>query len=221
MTEQATRQPLELQNGHIHLFDIYKYVAEHPKYPSHEDGDLRPYTTLLDKIVKDIPDHPGWYNWGHVNEVGFWLSIYVGKSTTSVKNRIKKELDSEKQAFWATVYGMEPVASQFDEAYNQDGTRPDLGKRGYRKRGGIHFIVWVSAQGASNEVIQHEENALIALYRPAVNVQRFGLPKLLQGWEDLLHEPYTTKQIVERFETEIENVTNPLRELPVASAAKS
>jgi len=187
---------MKIQTGHIHLFDIYKFVAEHPKLVSGRGGDTTEYTRLVSKLVESIPAQAGWYNWGRINDVGVWETVYLGKSgnrkTSSLKARIKEELLDERGAFWATVYGTEPTERQNRKAYG--GRYP--GTRSYRKRN-IHFIVWLSADEISEEDIKAEERTLIMLYRPAVNIQRVSYP------------PHTanTQSILEAFDSEIGKIT--------------
>jgi hypothetical protein len=197
---------MKFQTGHIHLFDIYKYVAEHPKFVSGKDGDMREYTKLVNKLVESIPTQAGWYNWGRVNDVGFWETVYLGKSgnkkTSSLKARIKEEILDERGAFWATVYGTEPTERQYQKI-NKGKYGP--GTRAYRKRN-IHFVIWLSAEGASEEEIREEEKVLIALYRPAINIQRVSYPP---------HTPHT-EEVLKLFDNEISNVISPKRILPAS-----
>lgn len=188
---------MKIQTGHIHLFDIYKFVAEHPKFVSGKNGDMGDYTKLVNALVESIPTKAGWYNWGRVNDVGVWETIYLGKSgnrkTSSLKARIKEELLDERMAFWATVYGSESTERQYQKIFkNKYGPAT----RSYRKRN-IHFIAWLAVDEISEEDIKAEERTLIMLYRPAVNIQRVSYP------------PHTanTQSILEAFDSEIGKIT--------------
>jgi hypothetical protein len=175
---------MNIQTGHIDLFDIYKFVASHPKFVSGKNGDMGEYTKIVNSVVASIPANAGWYLWGRFNDVGFWETVYLGKSgnkkTSSLKARLKEELLDERAAFWATLYGSETTERQFQKIYKH---KYGPGTRSYRKRN-IHFIVWVSATPITEEEVHSEEKILITLYRPAVNIQRVSYPP---------HTPYTEK----------------------------
>jgi len=195
-------QPTEhkhFQTGHIHLFDLYKYIAEHPKFVSGKDGDMGDYTKLVNEVVASIPNKAGWYNWGRINDVGFWETIYLGKSgnkkTSSLQARIREELLDERPGLWATIYGVEPTERQFQKVFKNKYGRQT---RSYRKKN-IHYIVWVSADPISEQEIKDEEHTLIALYRPAINIQRVSYPS---------HTPHT-EAILRAFDAEIETVSSP------------
>jgi len=195
------KSSIVFNSGHIHLFDIYKFVAEYPKLVSGKDGDMHSYTKVVNQITQSIPVKAGWYNWGHFNNVGFWETIYFGKTgnkkTSSLKARIKEEILDERGAFWATIYGSEPTEKQFQKmTKNKYGS----GVHMYRKSN-THFIVWVSADNISEEGVKREEEMLIALYRPSFNVQR----KI--KYPSHIH-PHT-KKILEIFDREIAKINNP------------
>jgi len=184
--ENKITNRINLDSGHVNLFDIYKFVATHPKFVSGKNGDMGEYTKLVSAIVESIPKQAGWYLWGRFNDVGFWETVYLGKSgnkkTSSLYARIKEELLDERNAFWATVYGSEPTERQFQKIYkNKYGP----GTRSYRKRN-VHFIVWLSIDDITEEEIRAEEQTLITLYRPAVNIQRVSYPPHTRNTERIL-----------------------------------
>jgi hypothetical protein len=203
---------MELTTGHLNLFDIYRFVAVHPKFVSGKNGDMGDYTKLINMIVESIPIQPGWYLWGRFNDVGFWETVYLGKAgnkkTSSLKARIREEMLDERAAFWATVYGSEPTERQFQKIYkNKYGP----GTRSYRKRN-IHFIVWASATPTTEEEIKTEESVLITLYRPAVNIQRVTYP------------PHTTntEQVLKAIDGEIRGIlTTPKTSKPKSLARQA
>jgi hypothetical protein len=190
---------MELTAGHIHIFDLYRFVAEHPNLVSKKNGNMREYTKLVTSLVDSIPkDKPGWYLWGRFNDVGFWKSIYLGKAgnkkTSSLRARIKEELLDERAAFWATLFGSELTERQFQRmTKNKYGP----GTRSYRKRN-VHFIVWASASPVSEEEIRVEECVLIDRFRPSANIQRMEYPQ----------PTLYTEKIMRMFDKEIRNILN-------------
>jgi hypothetical protein len=177
---------MNINTGHIDLFDIYKYVACHPKFVSGINGDMGEYTKLVNTLTQTIPKNAGWYLWGRFNDVGFWETVYLGKAgnlkTSSLYARLREELLDERAAFWATIYGSEITERQFQKIYkNKYGP----GTRSYRKRN-IHFIVWLGVDKISEQEIKAEEQTLITLYRPAVNIQRVSYPPHTANTERIL-----------------------------------
>lgn len=200
---------MNLETGHLNLFDIYRFVAAHPKFVSGINGDMGVYTKIVGRVVENIPAKPGWYLWGGFNEVGFWHTIYLGKAgnkkTSSLKARIKEELLDERAAFWATIYGSEPTERQFQKIYkNKYGP----GTRSYRKRN-VHFIVWVSATPITEEEIKEEESVLIAAYRPAINIQRLTYPP----------RTHRTDSVVRAIDAEIQCITTVSKISPASREA--
>src|SRR5215469_12262869 len=103
--------------GHFNLFPILEFACNHPIMPSPQNIELqKEYTNLLKEIAKDVPDKPGWYLWGHFNDMGWWETIYLGKAgkqkTSSLYTRLYDELREECIAFWAEVYGREAMIKQ-------------------------------------------------------------------------------------------------------------
>lgn len=188
---------MQLHSGHINIFPIYQFIAEHPNLVSAKNNDMRGYTALINKIVSGIPnDRPGWYLWGKFNNIGYWETIYLGKAgnnkTSSLRARLKEELLDERTAFWGTVFGVEPTVKQFRKIF---GDKYGDHNRAYRKSG-THFIVWVSAALISEGEVKTEEHTLIALYRPASNIQRVSYPP---------HTQYTD-QVLRAIDSEIETI---------------
>lgn len=178
---------MQFQTGHIHLFDIYKFIAGNPKLVSGKNGDMSGYTKLVNSIVSSIPnDKPGWYIWGKFNNVGWWETVYLGKAgnkkTSSLRARIKEELLDERCSFWATLFGIEPISKQFKKIFKD---KYGHNNRQYRKLG-THFVIWASAEPISEEEILQEEKTLITLYRPTVNIQRVSYPPHTQNTEHVL-----------------------------------
>lgn len=177
---------MNIQTGHLDLFDIYKFVARHPQFVSGKNGDMGEYSKLVGEITEPIPKQAGWYLWGRFNDVGFWETVYLGKAgnlkTSSLYARLKEELLDERGAFWATVYGTETTERQYQKIYlNKYGP----GTRMYRKRN-VHFIIWLGVDEISEEDIKAEEQTLITLYRPAVNIQRVSYPPHTENTELIL-----------------------------------
>lgn len=188
---------MNIHTGHFDLFDIYTYVSRHPKFVSGVNGDMREYTQLVNTVMDGVPKQAGWYLWGRFNNVGFWETVYLGKAgnqkTSSLYARLREELLDERAAFWATVYGSEPTERQFQKIYkNKYGP----GTRTYRKCG-VHFIVWLGVDEVTEADVKAEEQTLITLYRPAVNIQRVSYP------------PHTenTERILKAIDSEIQKIT--------------
>jgi hypothetical protein len=162
--------------GHFNLFPILEFACNHPVMPSHQDRELqKEYTNLLKELVKDVPQRPGWYLWGHFNDMGWWETIYLGKAgmqkTSSLHTRLYGELRDEGViAFWAQVYGREPVVKQL--AKLRDGKWEP--SRSLRKSGS-QVVVWVAAEDPITEdEIRRQEDHLIKLYRPTHNSARWN-----------------------------------------------
>jgi len=178
---------MQLHSGHINIFPIYQFIAEHPTLVSAKNNDMQEYTTLINKMVSAIPnDKPGWYLWGKFNNIGYWETTYLGKAgnnkTSSLQARLKEELLDERIAFWGTVFGIEPTMKQFRKIF---GDKYGNNTRAYRKNG-THFIIWVGATPILEDEVKTEEHTLIALYRPTSNIQRVSYPPHTQYTDQVL-----------------------------------
>ena len=72
---------MEITTGHFDIFNILKFVAENPTMPKRSVGEWKAYADLVSNLVSSVPDDKaGWYIWGKFNEVGWWETIYLGKS---------------------------------------------------------------------------------------------------------------------------------------------
>ena len=189
---------MKITTGHFNIFDILKFVAEHPLMPKRNVGEWKSYASLVSKLVHNVPDNqPGWYLWGRFNETGWWETIYLGKAgcqkTSSLQQRLKEELSDERVAFWATIYGREVATKLAHKLYS--GKYVSNIQRSLRKSN-THFIVWLAYPGISESEINKEEDALIYFYRPANNARRKKYPE----------QSDFTEQIYRAFEEEIDKI---------------
>jgi hypothetical protein len=134
------------------------------------------YSKLVNKTVADVPVAPGWYLWGKFNDMGWWETIYLGKAgrkkTSSLHTRMYDELREECVAFWAEVYGREPMVRQHAKRPNAHKYGPPT--RALRKSGS-RIVVWVAVDDEiSEEEINRQEDLLIKLYRPTHNAARWN-----------------------------------------------
>jgi hypothetical protein len=160
-----------LEAGHTQLFGIYNFVAQNPEFVAGRGAMRKAYAECIANCTNKIPEEAGWYLWGRFNDIGWWDTVYLGKSgkqkTSSLRARIREELTDEWAAFWATVFGAERTERQFEKSYSKYG-RP---VRAMRKRN-ASFIVWISASPIEQEELAKQERVLISAFRPGNNIQR-------------------------------------------------
>jgi hypothetical protein len=189
---------MEINTGHFNIFNILKFVAENPTMPKRNVGEWKNYAEIISDIVSNVPeDKPGWYLWGRFNEVGWWETIYLGKSgnkkTASLKARLREELSDERVAFWATIYGREVATKIAHKLYK--GKYTSNIQRSLRKSN-THFVIWLACSDLSEEEIVKEEGILIDVYRPANNAQRQEYPK----------QSSFTQKIIRAFDAEMDKI---------------
>jgi hypothetical protein len=167
---------MDITTGHFNLFPIFGFAANNPVMPNPSDRPLQAeYSTLIKSILTDIPSLPGWYLWGKFNDMGWWETVYLGKAgkkkTSSLHTRLYDELREECIAFWAEVYGREPMVGQHMKfpGYEKYGSPT----RSLRKSG-ARIVIWVSADPISEEEIKRQEDLLIKAYRPTHNSARWN-----------------------------------------------
>jgi len=185
--------------GHFNIFSILEFACNHPVMPSPHDKELqKEYANLLKKLVEGVPEKPGWYLWGHFNDMGWWETIYLGKAgkqkTSSLHTRLYGELRDEGViAFWSQIYGREPVLKQL--AKLRDGKwEPN---RSLRKTGS-ETVIWVAVEDAiSEEQIKQQEDLLIKIYRPTHNAARWN--------QDAVHDAMT-QDIESAVEAELKSL---------------
>lgn len=195
------------KTGHFNLFPILEFVAENPIMPSPQNHKLqKDHGTLINKVMDKVPlDMPGWYLWGKFNSMGWWETIYLGKAgkqkTSSLRNRLYKELQAECIAMWSDVYGHETMVKQYQKLYGgkYDPTRS-------LRKAGAHFVTWVAVEDEiSEEEIKKQEDLLIKIYRPTHNAARWNLVST--------HDA-VTEEIEKAIETELKSIMrNNLNEL--------
>lgn len=178
---------MTLQTGHFNLFQILEFAASHPTLPSYKDKPLQAaYARLIRQVLMGVPSLPGWYWWGRFNDMGWWETIYLGKAgkkkTSSLHTRLYDELREECIAFWAEVYGREPMMRQNRAIYNGKYGEPIRSLR----KSGSRIVVWVAVEDTiSEEEIKRQEDFLIKIYRPTHNAARWSL--------DVAHTDLTTE----------------------------
>lgn len=191
------------KTGHFNLFPVYNFVASNVLIPSALNKQAQSdYSKLINMTIVDVPVLPGWYLWGRFNDMGWWETIYLGKAgkkkTSSLHTRLYDELREECIAFWAEVYGREPMVKQHL-------TQPGVDKYGPPTRAlrkiGSRFVIWVAAEGdSSEEEIKRQEDLLIKIYRPTHNAAR---------WNQAAAHDETTLQIEEAVESELKQLVTP------------
>lgn len=168
---------MKLQTGHFNLFPILEFAASSVTIPSFQDKALQSqYSKLINKTIDEVPNAPGWYLWGRFNDMGWWETVYLGKAgkkkTSSLRTRLYDELREECIAFWAEVYGREPMTTQWAKMPNSHKYGPPT--RALRKSGS-RIVVWIGADdNISEEEIKRQEDLLIKLYRPTHNAARWN-----------------------------------------------
>jgi len=190
---------MELKTGHFNIYPVFDFAAKHIVMPSNKDKAVQlGYSKLINSIVNDVPTLPGWYLWGKFNDMGWWETVYLGKAgkqkTSSLHTRLYDELREECIAFWAEVYGREPMISQHNK-YWADKYGPPT--RALRKNGS-RFVVWVGvANDISEADIKKQEYLLIKLYRPTHNAARWNQTEK--------HDEFTEK-IESAIESEVKKI---------------
>ena len=200
---------MNLESGNFNLFPLFDFVARHPHMPTPKSPTQESYRRIIKQLLEEgdkldcVPDKPGWYLWGKFNDIGWWETIYCGKSgrqkTSSLRTRLYDELREECVAFWASVYGKESAAKQARKINDQhnDGKYKESIPRALRKSG-VHFVIWVSAEEASEKQIFIEEKILIDVYRPSFNAQRPGY----------VQRTRESDKIIRKIDVEIRKIKN-------------
>lgn len=156
------------------LIELYNYVNQNKEIP-HRSNDktvYRPFKSLIEKSICDVPDKTGWYYWVDIN--GGSRSIYIGKSdsntTYNLYKRIEEELSEEYLALWATVFDEQEMFDLFSSKYNHKYINNH--KRALKKKGVTH-ILWVACSDPldKNEIDIIESN-LIQHFKPEANQQK-------------------------------------------------
>jgi hypothetical protein len=169
----------ELKSGHFNIFPLLAFVADNPAMSSGEGLGIRGLKSEVNKLLegreeKEVPKRRGWYLWGRFNDIGWWETIYLGKSgnqkTSSLVTRLSDELMEESVALWAFVYGREVAAKQKSHIYK--GKYDKQTPRSLRKMY-AQFIIWIAADNPiSEEEVKRQEALLIDIYRPTHNATR-------------------------------------------------
>ena len=190
------------KTGHFNLFPILNFAAGNPVIPYIKDRQSQAeYSKLIKATIADVPEQPGWYWWGRFNDMGWWETVYLGKAgkqkTSSLHTRLYDELREECIAFWAEIYGSEPMLKQHKPITDKYGTAPT---RALRKRGS-QIVIWVAVEDEiSEEEIKRQEDLLIKLYRPTHNAAR---------WNQSAPHDETTQLIEQVVEAELQRLITP------------
>lgn len=164
---------MKLISGHFNLFPILKFASENPSMPAPGTTIQKSYKKIIDELVLKVPsDRPGWYLWGKLNDMGWWVTIYFGKTghkkTSSLYTRLHDELREEFIAFWSYIFGREPMIKRYNIIYKNkyDPTKS-------LRKSGSQFVIWVGVDDIiSEEEIDKQEEILIRIFRPTHNVIR-------------------------------------------------
>lgn len=160
--------------GIISLDPIYDFIRKHPEIPgpAAKDAEYRLYREVVHQTLNGVPTTAGWYCW--YQDTKKPQAIYIGQAskgrTASLHARLDKELESERVAFWATVYGKEAVIEAITTQYLQAGHKDYRANqmRSARKQGATK-ILWVSFPAASGGVLDVVEHKLIQEFAPPAN----------------------------------------------------
>lgn len=133
--------------------------------------------------------------------MGWWETVYLGKAgkqkTSSLRTRLYDELREECIAFWAEVYGSEPMLKQHKPITKKYGPPT----RALRKMGS-QIVVWVAVEDEIMEAdIKRQEDLLIRVYRPTHNAAR---------WNQTEKHDEITEQIESAVETELKKLITPV-----------
>jgi hypothetical protein len=188
----------KFKTGHFSLSPILDFAARTPNLPNHISGNTD-YRTLIKDVVADVPRLPGWYLWGRFIEPNVWETVYLGKTgklkTSSLRARIYEELLDECIAFWAAVYGAEPMFAQAHTIYSG---KYDTQIRRSARKSGARIIAWIGVEDEIGEQeIVRQESFLIKSYAPTHNIMR--------GSHNGPHDDLT-EQIKNRIDRELSKI---------------
>jgi hypothetical protein len=191
------------RTGHFNLFPIFDFATDHVMMPSSANKATQAdYSKLINNTISDVPDAPGWYLWGRLNDMGWWETVYLGKAgkkkTSSLHTRLYDELREECIAFWAEVYGREPMIKQHTKQPNSQKYGPPT--RSLRKSGS-RIVIWIAVDDdISEDEIKRQEDLLIKIYRPTHNAARWN--------QDAKHDE-NTEYIEQAIENELRSLITP------------
>jgi hypothetical protein len=189
-----------MQSGLLNLKELYGFVKEHRAQViqamqingSSPLGDQ--YSGICERIVGAVPVVHGLYLWGFYNRNGFWTNIYIGKAslrrTASLRNRLYKELTSERACIWREVLSTEELEKTCRQIHPRMWPKYiHHWHRAFEKSGTTH-IAWIALPGANEEKIEPIENDLIEAMNPTGNRKRTQPPEQFRD---------DTKRIFGRF----------------------
>ncbi|HSX35957.1 MAG TPA: hypothetical protein VLH84_03420 [Patescibacteria group bacterium] len=195
---------MKLQTGYFSLFQVFEFALGNPEMPSFKNKELQSqYSKLISNTIASVPSLPGWYLWGKFNDMGWWETVYLGKAgkakTFSLHTRMYDELREECIAFWAEVYGREPIIKQDRKLYDdkhRDSTRS-------LRKSGSRIVLWIAVEDPISEAeIKRQEDFLIKLYRPTHNAAR---------WNASAEHDYLTREIEQAIEDELQTLMRASR----------
>jgi len=178
---------VQMLSGLLILNELYRFVREHRTEAaramqingSSPLGDQ--YSEICDKIVATVPITRGLYLWGFYNRNGFWTNIYIGKAslkkTASLRNRLRKELTSERACIWREVLSTEELEKTCEEIHPKMWPKyTHHWHRAFEKRGTTH-IAWIALPETNEAKIEPIENDLIEAMNPTGNRKRTQPPE--------------------------------------------
>lgn len=182
-----------METGIVCLDEMYSYIRKNPEVPHRtNDRDIyRPFKSIIEQAVKNVPKKTGWYYWVEVGERV--RPVYIGKSDSSTSwnlyTRIEEELSEEYVALWATVHDEQKMLEIFSKKYNN---KYDNNHRRAVKKKGVTHILWAAVpHSLDNAEIKFIENKLIELFQPIANIQRRSVPFCNTDLHDKVKNQFT------------------------------
>jgi len=174
-------------SGLLNLKELYRFVRKHNSQAdqamqingSSALGDQ--YSAICEKIVASVPIAHGLYLWGFYNRNGFWTNIYIGKAslqkTASLRNRLHKELTSERASIWREVLSIEELEKTCKVIHPRMWPKyTHHWHRAFEKSGTTH-VAWISLPEADEAKLEPIENDLIEAMNPIGNRKRTQPPE--------------------------------------------
>jgi len=176
-----------MQSGMLILSDLYTFVRKHRTWPTEAmriDGLSllgKEYSDICRDTVATVPIVRGLYLWGFYNGNGFWTNIYIGKAgqkkTSSLHNRLYKELTAERACIWREVLTIEELEKTGAEIHPRMWPKYiHHWHRAFEKTGTTH-IAWIALPEIEEANIEPIENDLIEAMNPTGNRKRTKPPE--------------------------------------------
>lgn len=170
------------KSGIIELKELYDFVE------NDVDGEAldansrkgREFSKVVTNLTNSIPEIGGFYIWGSYLTNGLWRNIYIGKAgfnkTASLQNRIKKELNAERQFFWKIKLTNDQIINKCKDNYPKMAHKYEWHwERSFEKFNSTH-IIWVSINDSDKNEFEKDilmiESDLIETMNPTANRSR-------------------------------------------------